>query len=343
VPVRARFAFSGRRLDAQYFCAPGVRAAEALVLLQAANVEVASVAQLGSVFHPYRFKRQLAAPAEESVPFLRAFDVFEYLPQPADQLSVPRTSKFDSLVVEPGTILLTRSGRNLGPAVMVDDYLRRFVPSDDLLRIRIADSELRYYVLAFLNSSVGQALLRQDKTGSVIDHLSAAQVEQQGIPLLDDVVESVTKSMRRCLELRSAARVKLAEAVDRLNEATVMSPTPPLRDGWTTQAATVSSRFDAAYHQPRVGKVREQLLDAGGVVLGDAAVIRKPAGRYRTYYVGPEHGKPLLSGRNLLQVTPIAPKYISPRSIPDGCGYELQAGWFASKLTGGRKSTSASR
>lgn len=114
--------------------------------------------------------------------------------------------------------------------------------------------------------------------------------------------------MRSCVALRSAARVRLADAVKVVDHAASLPASPPLRDGWTTMASSLRGRLDAACYQRRVASLRQHLLDQGGVVLGDVAKVRKPAGRYKTYYVGPDYGKPLLSGRNLLQVTPIAPK-----------------------------------
>ncbi|MGH7745683.1 MAG: hypothetical protein ACREQ5_12975 [Candidatus Dormibacteria bacterium] len=336
-PTRARFAFAGRRLDAAYFCSPGVRAAEVLALLRKAAVPMPTIASdnsLGSVFHPNRFKRQLAASAEEALPFLRAFDVFEYLPQPADWISVKRTDKLDSLRVNEGVILLTRSGRNLGPAVMVDAYLAKFIPSDDLLRVRIDDERMRNYAFAFLNSTTGQNLLRQDKTGSVIDHLSGDQVAQQCVPVLENIVDDVADDVRKTLQLRETARLTLAKAVTDL-ESTVYQPRgKPARDGWAIPASALCGRLDAAFYDEGIAQLRSDMLKTGGVRLGDVATVRKPAGRYKTYYVDAEHGRPLLSGRNLLQMTPIGLKHIAERSIPSDSGYEVRAGWTCFQADG---------
>lgn len=304
------------------------------MLARAAGVETLSIGALGTVVHPNRFKRQLAAPAEKAAPFLRAFDVFEYLPQPADRLSVSRTAGIESLRVQPGTILLTRSGRNLGPAVMTDEYLARFIPSDDLIRVSIKDRVMAHYVLAFLNSDIGQALLRQDKTGSVIDHLSADQVSAQQVPLFDaDMIERIASAMKRCIDLRGRARTILSEALQSTNERY-----PAIRtngaEGWSTRAVELHGRLDAAAHQTSIRALRDVLREAGGQCVGDVATIVKPAGRYKTYYVDSEHGRPLLSGRNLLQVTPIAPKHISVRSINDPSRYELTANSVAFQADG---------
>lgn len=337
-PIRSRSLFEGRRLDARYFTAPGVQSAERLVLLAAAGVDLIQVGGaggVGEVEHVTRFKRVLAASSEPSLPFLRAFDVFEYLPEPADLISESRTDGLDGLRVEPGVILLTRSGRNLGPCVMADKYLSRFIPSDDLLRIRIPNEAQRLYVFAFLSTPTGQELLRLDRTGSVIDHLSAPQVARQAIPVFPAIFDQVVRLMGAAQRLQEEARVELDESVRAVEAgAGIERPLRPLRDGWTVNSKSVRSRFDAAFHQSGLRATREALLAAGGQRLGEVATVLKPPGRYKTYYVEPNHGRPMLSGRHLLQFKPIGAKYISDRSISKALPYELHPGMIAFQADG---------
>jgi hypothetical protein len=70
------------------------------------------------------------------------------------------------------------------------------------------------------------------------------------------------------------------------------------------------------------------------VRLGDVAEVRKPGGRYKTYYVAPEQGTPLLSGRQILQIDLVGAKNISARSIKADSGYELQQGWVVFQADG---------
>ncbi len=85
-------------------------------------------------------------------------------------------------------------------------------------------------------------------------------------------------------------------------------------------------RIDAAYYATRVRDIRQKLSDMGGVALREVAQVTKPGGRYKTYYVGPGHGTPLLSGTQILQADPIGAKRISSRSIAKDTGYELRKG-----------------
>lgn len=322
------------RLDASYFTAPGVVAANRLDALAAGGTETFTIQDVGRVEHVTRFKRVIASPDEPSLPFLRAFDVFEYLPEPADELSMSRTPDLNALKIEAGTILVTRSGRNLGPCVLADEFLAGFIPSDDLLRVRIGDEEKRLFAFAFLSSPSGQKLLRQDRTGSVIAHLSAGQVGNQTIPVLDTVFDKVIELAAEAHQLRGGARKALSAAVAAANAAVPSIDKGSLAQGWTVRASTLEGRLDAAFHQRWLPDLRHAIAGEGGVRLGDVADITKPGGRYKTNYMSLEHGRPLLSGRQLLQFLPIGLKYLAGSVLRDAAPYELQTGMIAFQADG---------
>jgi hypothetical protein len=111
-------------MDPQYFLSPGVRARARLELAKKAGAHLERLGDYGPCWKPQRFKRIYAARSEEdAVPYLRPYDVFEYLPRSADMLSRKRTKRLDSYLLHRGMLLQTCSGRNLGPTVAVDDYL----------------------------------------------------------------------------------------------------------------------------------------------------------------------------------------------------------------------------
>ena len=284
------------------------------------------IGSYGAVYAPSRFKRAYAVPGEDFVPYLRPYDVFEYLPPEADRLSVARTENLDDYRIESGELLQTCSGRNLGPLTIADQYLERFALSHDMVRIKIPNESERFYTLAVLQSVVGQHLLRGDLNGSVIDHISDAQVSALRVPFIDTIIAKVSELMKDATALREQSRTALRGALDRLNSVIDLSHEKPLRDGWTVKATDLGARLDAAYHAARVRTSRETLLDMGGVTLGSVAKITKPGGRYKTYYVAPGHGTPLLSGTQILQADPIGAKHISSRSITKDTGYELRRG-----------------
>jgi hypothetical protein len=327
------------RLDSRYYLSPGVHAANKITQAKAHGipcVPLGGVGGIGLVWQPNRFSKVEATSQEASVPYLRPYDVFEYLPRATDFLSVKRSKSLESCLLSRGLLLQSCSGRNLGPAVFVDSYLARFVIGSDMIRIEIEDDDLRSYVLAYLQSETGQQILTQGKTGSVIDHVSRKHIEHLEIPMLDnDTRATIILKMSEAIKLREEARLALDHA---LSEYEKLLPAPESKAsreiGWTTSAKDLTDRLDAASYDPVVKNVRKQLIAMGGVSVRSVATVLKPAGRYKTFYVDSAYGRPILSGTQLLQARPINLRYIASRAFKDPAAYELQKGWLAYQADG---------
>lgn len=330
--VRARTAFARGRLDAKYHCSDGVAASERILQLKAQGFKTRTVAGeggYGSIGATSRTKRVYAADGEIGVPYLRPYDTFDYLPRAADVLSVSGSANVQTLMPAAGTILQTCSGRNLGPSAYVDDYLAQFVVSDDMLRLHIKDETERLYVLAYLSSPTGQAVLTRSKTGNVIDHLSADDLAAVEVPAMAEATQvSVANKMREAIGLRERGRFGLEELVALVTASVPTIEKPArLRDGWTARGFELASRMDAAYWEPGVVELRRHLAGAGCVRLGDYADTHLP-NWYKRHYVEPAYGRPIVSGRQLLQATPINLQYIAARSLVFE-DYELGEGTVA--------------
>ncbi|QFG23444.1 hypothetical protein [Actinomadura sp. WMMB 499] len=325
-PIKAGELLASNRLDAKYHTAPAVMIRSALANL--ANVELRTLSDYASVRAPGRFKRTYAADGEEFVSYLRPYDVFDYLPFEADKLSRARTEALDDYLIRAGDLLQSCSGRNLGPLTIADAHLAKFALSHDMIRVSINDHADRLYTLAFLRTPTGQHLLRGDLNGSVIDHITVEQVAAISVPFVRSVQRDVSDLMRHATELRERARIKLDE-VTRGFAASLPKATVRGRrsSGWTLSATGLNGRLDAAFHDPAVADIRAALKEIGGVYVKDVAASSIP-GRYRRYYVDAEHGRPIVSGRQLLQSLPINLKYISERSF-DYSAYELTEGMIA--------------
>ncbi|OZG26372.1 hypothetical protein BH683_023650 [Williamsia sp. 1138] len=267
-----------------------------------------------------------AAPGEDSIPYLRPYDVFDYLPQPADFLSRSGSTDLERLVPQVGTILQTCSGRNLGPLAYADAYINRFVVSDDMLRLQIDDEIARFYTLAFLSTPTGQSLLTRSKTGNVIDHLSGDDLASVLVPFIDEALTSdIAAVMSEAVRMRESARVELDRLVQAFSGSLPeIATTNPLREGWTVRATDLKRRFDAAYNDPRLNKVRSDMARLGGGTVADVARTAMP-NRYKRNYVEAAHGRPILSGRQLLQLKPVNLQYIAT-SVLDTAEYELGVG-----------------
>lgn len=195
-----------------------------------------------------------------------------------------------------------------------------------MLRLHIADETDRLYVLAFLSTPTGQALLTRSKTGNVIDHLSADDLASVRVPFLDaQVVNDIAETMGGVVKTRERSRLRLQQLVREFVEDLPPIPSStPLREGWTVRATDLRSRLDVAVHDPIVGQIRSDLLALGGKRVQEIAETSMP-NRYKRYYVDEGHGRPIMSGRHLLQMKPVNLQYISARAL-DFEAYELGAG-----------------
>jgi hypothetical protein len=278
---------------------------------------------------PDRAKMYLAAPGEKSAAYLRPYDLFNYLPEAADNISVSRTTSLADLQLHRGQILQTCSGRNLGPSVLIDSYTAQFVVGPDMIRIDIDDEQARQYTFAFLNSVSGRNLLRREKTGSVIDHLDINDLQNLPVPFFGDHVSKISALIQRAFALREKARCKIQSVLsDCENSLPRIERTRRRCLGWTTDSTAISDRIDAAFYDPIVEQIRRELKKINGQPMRNFATVRKPAGRYKTRYVGEGFGRPLLSGAQLLQSTPINLQFMHPKVFKNVKDYELQRGWI---------------
>ena len=327
--IPAQAAVVGRRLDASYFLSPGVAAGQRVAQLERSGVPTVTVAGdngVGTVAPTSRTKRLYAGSGEVGVPYLRPYDVFDYLPQSADILADDDVSQ--SLRPTSGTIMQTCSGRNLGPLAYADEYIAQFAVSDDMLRLTIGDEQMRMYVLACLLSPTGQALLRRSKTGAVIDHLSAGALASVRLPLLQDgAFERISTTMGSAVAKRERGRLELQTLVsDYSSRYPLAARVALLRDGFTLTRDAIDSRLDVAFYDPSVENARRDLLATGGAPFGEVGRAFMPP-RYVRVYVDAGHGRPVISGRQLGQATPVNLRYLAEHSIEISL-FELSEGWI---------------
>lgn len=324
------------RIDSSYYLSEGniaTRLVSAAIKRSPRHIHLGNE-KVATVWQPNRNILVYAGAGEESVPYLQPYDILEFLPEPRAQLSSHK-NPIDKLKVPAGTILQTCSGRNLGPLVISDQYLESFVFGSDLMRITIDDPDTRFYVYAFLNTWVGQALLHSSKTGSVIDHLSADDIRDLRIPVFsEDVFNSVAQLTQKSYELFSQARMELVHCKkDFCSAIDVRKTQPQLRNGWNISLKSILSgngtRVDAAYYDWSTREATENLRAIGGVQLTTVAQTHKPGGRNKTNYVEKEYGLPTLSGRQLLQKQPVSLKYLPKSSAERYSNFRLQKNWIA--------------
>ena len=127
----------------------------------------------------------------EIKPFLTAKAVFEITRDSVKWLDISKADKqqqncIQQLKVQPGDILITRSGSIGRIAYVTKDLARNYIISDDLIRVRVKNSDLRAYLLVYLKSKTAKNLMLRDEYGSVQQHLQPRHIQNMPIPIPDD-------------------------------------------------------------------------------------------------------------------------------------------------------------
>jgi len=92
----------------------------------------------------------------------------------------------ESLKVQEGDILITRSGTIGKVTYATKDLAENYLVSDDLVRIRVKDATLRAYLVSYFCSKTALSLMLLDEYGSVQQHLQPRHIQEMLIPVPDD-------------------------------------------------------------------------------------------------------------------------------------------------------------
>ena len=136
---------------------------------------------------------------------LRRFTVKWFDPSKATQR---QKEYMEMLRVEEGDILISRSGTIGKVTYATKNLAENYLISDDLVRVRVDNSDLRAYLLAYFMSSTALSLMLRDEYGSVQQHLQPRHIQEMIIP--------IPESWSMATEMIEAGR-KLIDAMEQLS------------------------------------------------------------------------------------------------------------------------------
>ena len=139
------------------------------------------------VFFPTRFKRRYVDASDAAVPFLGGANVTELLVE-TDKWISRSDPKLPELIVQPGWLLITRSGTT-GIVSSVPAAWDGFAISEHVIRVvpkNNCDPAVIAWVQVYLRSVDGQRALKRGVFGSVIDEITPEFVADLQIPIPDD-------------------------------------------------------------------------------------------------------------------------------------------------------------
>ncbi len=132
-------------------------------------------------------------PSDKSklMPYLTANGALEMRRFSIKWIDVSKANKqqkacIDMLRVQEGDILITRSGTIGKMTYATKQLAEQFLVSDDLVRIRVKDDNLRAYLVAYFSSSTALSLMLLDEYGSVQQHLQPRHIQEMIVPVPSD-------------------------------------------------------------------------------------------------------------------------------------------------------------
>lgn len=133
-----------------------------------------------------------------------------------DKANKKQKESISKLKVCEGDILITRSGTIGKVTYATKDLANNYIVSDDLVRVRVKDVNLRAYLLAYLTSSTALSLMLLDEYGSVQQHLQPRHIQEMVIPIPEEwsqVIDIINagKKFIKAMEDMSKADKKIRE------------------------------------------------------------------------------------------------------------------------------------
>lgn len=116
-----------------------------------------------------------------------------------------------------GDIVVSRSG-TIGRVTYITKRYDGAIASDDLIRVRIHDENIRLYVFAYLQSKSALNQMLRNEYGSVQQHLEPIHISNILIPVPDnwDDVSTIVESARQQIKIKEQMEI----AVDDLDSNT---------------------------------------------------------------------------------------------------------------------------
>lgn len=322
-----------RRLDGETYLTSGY----GIRLQIEATMPRVSLSDLADVWMPGRLKA-VAVAREHGVPFLTAGQVFDLRPTPRKWLAKKRTTGLGTRLVDPGWILVTRSG-TVGEVIVAHSPHVRCVISDDLLRIKVKRASDLGFLYSFLRSRFGRSMLRSSQYGSIVKHLQPDHAVGIPVPTVnDDLLRELNERVREVFRLRDEAFAANGEA--EMLFADALGGEPPLQGEEFTFSASASEMFTTrrrleAHHHNPVAEAALQAMKAHGQEVAQlSTVVDRVLGVPRFKHVYQDNGIPYLDSEDLFKINPEFTKFIPPGAKKNAKQYLVRRGWLLMACSG---------
>lgn len=315
-----------RRFEAGFFASEGYRAVDAM---HHSGFDMETVGEASSVVWPGVFARRFVKDPGHGAPFMTTSVMMEARPRPSNYLSYKNTKNLDAYLVQEGTILISRSG-TVGNVCLATKDIEGWAVSDDAIRVTVHEPDHLGPVYCFLQSPLGQFLLKKSQTGSVVRHIYEADVSTLPIPRLPRALgEELTRLVKQASALRVEANRLLDEAEEMVYKQNYIDgpiPTIPEEVESTSVAKTSLSvsyngvayhRLEATFHRPVHQQVRDMVMRCRYVKrlreVVSSVPYTGPGSVPGVNKVEPEFGRPAVTGQGLRKTRPVPAYHVASR------------------------------
>jgi len=309
------------RVDPKFFVDAGHEAVQRVSKGPWETVSVTDFLGKDNIWIPPRAAQVYAKEPAFGKPYLAPWHTLRYVLRSNATLSRTQNQDFERCEVERGWLLITCSGRNLGPCVLVDSVLSTFAISGDMIRVSAPGSDELFYLMAFLHTPTGLNTIRRRRSGSVIDHIHPKDVQDMVLPIVRNPLRSeVVTAFREASLIREKGRITLIDAEQEFSLQTGLRDLSDLvtehhcrSRRFCISSSDIRRRLDAEPYAPLYRFYQEFIGDMGiATTITDLASTSRPPARYRTQYVkDQEFGVPILSGRQLVQFRPVGLRFMT--------------------------------
>lgn len=342
VPSTAVFQ-SGCRLEGSFYGSDGYRAARSLFRSGFDLIELGTTAKV-LWFGP--FPRIYVDDPLYGVPFLSSSEMMEARLEPGKFVSSSLSRNLEALLVQEGTILISRSGTIGNIAYCTRDFAALAV-TEHAIRVIPYEQQKAGLLYFFLQSPAGQFLVKRSRSGSVVESIYEADISSLLVPLLPiRLRERLTEMLEEVSRLRVEANRLLTTAEGEVQRQCNLPQLPAdvnqfeafvrRSDQVLESISTYGSlRLDATAFDQTATRIRSAIAQVAHDQLRNLSEEIIYIGKvYRVPVEDKAFGAPLLSGRDLVMVRPAAEKYLSVLNAKHIERCRLLRGWVLVSRSG---------
>ena len=305
------------------------------------------------VFNPPVFKREFQLSDDNGCRYLASAEIISWFPE-TTFISDEQAEQLD-LKVSSGWILVSGFG-TIGSTRIADKLIDGFAIANNITRIIPLDINRNSgYLAAFLSSPIGNALLNDRATGSVVRYIEAPAISELPIPIFEDkIVSEINDRYLLAVKHRELAQTLLDETDDLViasnglpylsRENMVKYDPSNITEAFLVKSKVINKingdssefRLDAHFYNPMAQLAVRNIKACGSDIKPVSETIKEAffLNRFSRTFVDKEHGIPYLAGKDIIQIRPSNISYLSITETDNLNMYRLKHKWILLTCSG---------